>query len=98
MPNLKFNTTQVSRSFVACGVLKRLLHPSIVTSEKAVECIFRKTDTFVSLLKIFGFHAVVVDERKHISIHNDLAEFFYEIRSEGGVSMLRLMEISTVGV
>ena len=37
MPNLQFNTTQVSRFLVARRVLKRLLHPSIVARQEWVQ-------------------------------------------------------------
>ena len=80
MPDLKLNTTQVGRFLVAGWMLERLLHPSIISNEKTVQCVFGETDTLVRLLKILGADAIVVDERQHISVNNDLTKFLHEIR------------------
>ena len=80
MPDLQFNTAQVGRFLVAGRMLKRLLHPSVVADEEPIQRPFGETDAFARLLKVVRSDAVVVDERKHISVYDDLSEFLHEIR------------------
>ena len=98
MPDLKLNTTKVGRLLFARGVLEGLLHPSIVSPQESIQGFLRETDAFVRLLEILWTDAIVVDERKHISIDNNLSKFLHQIGCECGMSMLRLMEISTVWI
>ena len=77
MPDLKLNTTKIGRFLVACRVLEGLLHPSVVSLKESIQRFLGKTDTFVRLLKILGADAIVVNDRKHVSIDNNLSELLH---------------------
>ena len=98
MPDLEFNTPQIGRFLVAGWMLERLLHPSIVSRQEPIQRFFGEADTFGCLLKVVGSDTVVVDERKHISVHDNLSELLHEVRGECGVPVLGLMEVSAVWV
>ena len=89
MSDLQFNTPQVRRFLIACRVLKRLLHPSIVSRQELVQRLFGEADAFIRLLKIVWSDAVVVNQRKHIAVDDNLSEFLHQIGGECGMPVQR---------
>lgn len=78
--HLQFNASQVVRLFVARWMLKRLLHPVIVSGEKPVECLFGEAGAFIRVCEVLMSDAVVVDSCEDVSINNNRSEFLHEIR------------------
>lgn len=79
-------------------MFKRLLHPPIVSDQELVQRRFAEADAFVRLLKVLWTHAVVVSQRKHITVDNSLMELLREIRCQGCMSVLGLMKVSAIEV
>ena len=71
MSDLKFNRTKVGCFFVARGVLKGLPHPSMVAGEEAIQRFLGEADSFVGSSEVLRAEAIVVDERKHVSVDDN---------------------------